>query len=415
MGVRAPVPPPPPRRRSGGGAAPLVAGICAVLAAGLAIGGLFVPIHTVINTFEEGQPAFGYDNTWWGLQDGSEFESVRESTTLSGLTIVAAALLLLIGAVFAFAAGRSLRPGVRTAARSLVSAGTALLLGVVALQLTLSLDDLAAWNENELGPGERIDFMVKLGLWLPAAGVLVGIAAVVMAHQGQRVPRREPATPPMGFHRPPYGPGPAAGRPPLQAGQSSGRFAPVPAPAPGRSEAPASRVDESTSDGPAEHDPDSDITQRTSVPGAVPASAAADASWSAAATPPGPPAPVTPPAAVAAPEPADQDQRPAPPATDDAPPSSVAAALAPADEPTQDPAEPTGTPAAPTGAPADPPVPAADGSADGAPSTPVPADRPAAPSTPEPPAAADGLPPVDLPPAPPAPESRPDSDRKQTD
>lgn len=454
--MRAPAPP-PKRRRAGGGVSPLLGSIAAVLAAGLAVAGLFFPIHRLSNTIGDGDQDFAYDLTWWGLNANEDsLAGLVANSTLAGLTLVAAAVLLVLGAVFVFLSGKSVRPGVRTAGRSLVSAGAAMLAGIAALQLIYSLGDMASWNEDTLEPGETITFQVDLGLYLPFGGVLLAIVATVLAHRGLRAARREPATPPMGIRMPRQygGPGPMTGQQPALPGpgQSSGRFAPVPrpgldpgagqgsgqfAPVPGPqapvsqpqaqspvSQAPAeaslaSRLDgsdeESTSDSGTDSEQDPDITQRTKVHTGPPETRAEPSGDPASSTVP-PSASAQqggPSAAPRSPEPAASMWAPGPSEHTTSTPEASAPEPAAPQPPTPAPSAPeapaSASPAEAPSAPEPPAAPASPSTEPAQPSRPTP--EPPAPSTqgdPTPPSTPEAKPaepgPLNLPPAPPAPE-----------
>ncbi|MPZ85056.1 MAG: hypothetical protein GEV28_33580 [Actinophytocola sp.] len=431
MRLPGPVPPRPAPRR--GVVAGVLAGMFALAAAGLSIGGVFAVVHTLSNTHRDDSGAnFGYDITWWGRKypRGSEF--VQNQDSLSGLAPLSAAAILLLGAVFVFVAANSGR--LLTASRSVLSLGSGLLAGAVFLQLLGTLQDMSVWNEEELDPGESIEFTASLGLWLPLGGVLLAAVAAVLAHVGRRAAavRVEPNTPRMGFPMP-YGPGgPVPGQQPTGPGQpghstgqyqavgtSTGQHPVVGAPAeqpPSPPEASAVGPDAPTVAPPAvgaeaaaahaaapiasrlddESTPDADITQRTTV-----------------MPPPAPPAPDAP---TVAPPPA-RSQAPAASAPEAAPASEASAARrtppapAAAVSPTV-PAPPavsaTPTPPSPPAEPAAPASPAPSTE----PASPEPATEAAPPATPapstsdtpadQPAPGSSGL--LNLPAAPPAPE-----------
>ncbi|GAB3459333.1 hypothetical protein GCM10027436_65730 [Actinophytocola sediminis] len=362
----------------------MIAAIAAVLAAGLAVAGLFLPVHSLVNTQDDGERTFGYDFTWWGYDDTSEGDDAgvfEVGPTQGGWVLIAAAAVLVLAALFVFLAGRSVRPGVRTAGRSLLSAGVGVLVGASVLQLVSSLADLGSWSDRPLRPGEAIKFTIELGLYLPLGAVVLGLVAVVLAHRARPV-RREPATPPMGFRMRQYGPGPMTGQQPALAGpgQSSGRFAPVP---PGQSSGRFAPVPvTSTSDSTADAEQDPEITQRTTVHvGPTDAAAGQQA-----------PAPQSPVQAALTAQPGQDGPTPTEPATANQPTSPVAAGLELAGPPATEPAVPTGATLAPpdqpaattTAAPADTPSTAAKTptAAPEAPAGATLAPRPDAPTTP---------------------------------
>ncbi|MCA1655067.1 MAG: hypothetical protein LC635_01055, partial [Pseudonocardiaceae bacterium] len=201
-------PPRPPR----GGLTSLLAGALALVTAGLAVGGSFATVQTFRNEYTDGDGTeeFRSTATWWSYEDldgsGSGF--------LAGLVPVLAAVLLVMGAMFAFVASRTRRPGSTAAGRALITAGVATLLGGTLMQLFNVLEQSEQYNEQDLTAGESLEFTSGLGLYLPLVAVLIGIVTVVLAHTGQREPRVEPNTPRMGFPAP-YGMYPPGPVPPL--------------------------------------------------------------------------------------------------------------------------------------------------------------------------------------------------------
>jgi len=179
---------PPPRRPIAG----IVAGLSGLAAAGLALGGSFAPIYEVDR--EVGDLVI----EWWGTGPSAD--------TVAGLALVLATLLLVSGSALAFAR-------MVTGARLLLTLGLGSLTGTVLLALLNTLEALERWNGEFLGPGESMTFTTSTGLWLPLAGVVVGVVAVVFAHRPQV--RVEPMTPRIGFPMP-YPRGVASGqmRPP---------------------------------------------------------------------------------------------------------------------------------------------------------------------------------------------------------
>ncbi|HWM03339.1 MAG TPA: hypothetical protein VNP92_13485 [Actinophytocola sp.] len=343
--------PVPPRRAAAGGLARVLAGVAALAAAGLAIGGSFAAIHSVTSTFGDDGAREVYDVNWWTIELVAG-DTTDNRNSLIGVALAVAAAALLVGAVLAFVA-RSGRGGVVTASRSVLSSGAGLLAGAVLLQLMSTLDTMSLVNDEELDPGESIQFSAELGLWLPLGGVVLAGLAVGLAHAGRAV-RQEPSTPRMGFpmpygpvptgqHRPVGAPAPVAGMPAAPAGAATPAGTATPPVPAGTNGTPAGAAVAASSlasqqDAEPEHDPDSDITQRTTVPGAVPPSTAdtpEDAS-----TPAGPVSSIPP---AMAQQPAQQPAEAQPPAADNG--ASPAASADPA-KPTE-PAELTDLPAAP--------------------------------------------------------------------
>ena len=402
--MRPPFPPPhpqvlpayvqPPRRS----VLPLLAGLFGMIAAGLTLGGSFAPVREV----ESGDS--GYVIKWWGV-DRPDFAA--DTDTLAGLTLVLATVLLAVGAVLAFTR-------VTAAARLFLALGLGSLAGTVLLQLIYTLDDLNMWNDVPLEPGQSIKFAAGWGLWLPLAGLVFGVVAVVLAFRGGPV-RVEPNTPRMGFPMP-YGPPvPGAATPPGAVAVAPIPGAAAPTPPSGIPAGPAGAPvvapvavpvvpPVAPPVAPSVPDDDPDETLRTTVseePTEVPAPAAPGASAAAAMVPEPPaaaeiasaltPAPVAPDAPTEVPRPdaeewtaADVDAPPEPDAPTEVPSADAATEPAPLDPADPAPATPDATPEA-TEEPTDP-----------AAAEPAPED----PAAPEP--GASGL--SDLPAAPPAPE-----------
>ncbi|MFC4856132.1 hypothetical protein [Actinophytocola glycyrrhizae] len=206
---------PTPPKQSRGGVTTLLAGVLALVVAGLAVGGSFGAISTYRNALEIGDETSVYASTttWWEYNDDGSSVSTESESTLTGLTLVLAAALLVLGAVFAFVAARARTSGPVTATRSLISAGVGALASVALLQLFWVLNQTQRYNERELEAGETLEFTPGLGLWLPLGGLLLGVVAVALAHLGRRQGdvRMEPNTPRMGFpapygYRPPHMP-----------------------------------------------------------------------------------------------------------------------------------------------------------------------------------------------------------------
>src|SRR6266498_3765751 len=203
-----------PPKSSGGGLTSLLAGILAVVAAGLAFGGSFAAITTFRNTFEGGgETTVNANNvSWWSLTDAGSSSPFDKESLLTWLVLLLAAVVLLIGAAFAFAASSTRSPGAVT--------GSGVLTGAMLLETLLVLRQASNYNSRELQAGESLDFSVGLGFVLPLCGLAVGLIAVVLAHVGQGGRRTEPSTPRMGFPAP-------YGYPPMQGVATPAGGAPV--------------------------------------------------------------------------------------------------------------------------------------------------------------------------------------------
>jgi hypothetical protein len=376
MGVAAP--PKQPR----GGLTSLLAGVLALVAAGLTIGGVFGPITTYTNKVDfgdgESPTVFATKYSWWSFTDNGSTEPVETASTPAGLLLVLAALLLVLGAVFIVVAARTRTSGPTSAGRSLITGGVGVLAGLGLLQLLDVLAQMSRYNSRKLNAGESLDFTAGLGLYLPLGALAAGLVAVVLAHVGQRVgvARVEPNTPRMGFPAP-YG---------YQQQMPGGRPAPTGVAVPGvplpggvplaeratEVEPPSASTADDTADDDAA---DTQVVSNATASGApeTPASAAVSPSGSPLSAalagepaPAAPPQPVTPPTPPSGPAIAsltsatDSPESPAAPspATD-----SVATPASPAAEPApaaSEPAEPTPL----TDLPAAPPAPESSSSDD---------------------------------------------------
>jgi hypothetical protein len=196
----------PPPKRPGGGLTSMIAGILALVTAGLVVGGSFAPITSYRNALEiDGDSSvFSTDSGWWGMSDTGSTETVEAESSLIGLALVLVAALLVLGAVFALVASRTRTSAPTTGGRSLISAGTGVLLGALLMQGLLVVEQASTLNEQELQSGQSIEYSPGLGLILPLIALALGLIAVVLAHVGQKpqAARVEPNTPRMGFPAP---------------------------------------------------------------------------------------------------------------------------------------------------------------------------------------------------------------------
>jgi hypothetical protein len=383
-----------PPKPSGGGLTSLLAGVLALVTAGLAVGGSFAPITSLRNSFEsDGDPFVDASkSTWWGTSYDGSSDPFDDQTTLIGLTLVLVAALLVLGAVFAFVASRTRTPGPTSGGRSLISAGVGVLAGVMLLQVLDVVEQVSRFNDRDLQPGESLDYKPGLGLILPLCGLGLGLVAVVLAHVGQRprAARVEPNTPRMGFQAP-YGYKPGMPVPPQAPTADTSSPAPedefddaadtqVVSNATATGTEPAAAADPSTpATGTEPPVPPTATEQATPATGSEPEAPKA-VSEPAAGAEPKPPVAATPesPAAVAPPAPAASVAAPAPATSGHGAPKSDPTPEAPA--PAAD-ATPTGDTAPAAAAPT-------TASTDGASATPSQGptpltDLPAAPPAPE--------------------------------
>lgn len=197
-----------PPKPSGGGLTSMLAGILALVAAGVVVGASFAPITSLRNSFESDGAPFVDDSktTWWGTSYDGSTDPIDAQSSLVGLSLVLVAALLVLGAVFAFVASRTRMSGPTSGGRSLISAGVGVLTGVLVLQVMEVVEQASRFNDRDLEPGESLDYTPGLGLILPLCALGLGLVAVVLAHVGQRAraARVEPNTPRMGFPAP-YG------------------------------------------------------------------------------------------------------------------------------------------------------------------------------------------------------------------
>jgi hypothetical protein len=399
-----------PPKPSGGGLTSLLAGVLALVTAGLAVGGSFAPITSLRNSFEsDGDPFVDASkSTWWGTSYDGSSDPFDDQTTLIGLTLVLVAALLVLGAVFAFVASRTRTSGPTSGGRSLISAGVGVLAGVMLLQVLDVVEQVSRFNDRDLQPGESLDYKPGLGLILPLCGLGLGLVAVVLAHVGQRprAARVEPNTPRMGFQAP-YGYKPGMPVPPQAPASERPTDVDTSSPAPEDEfddAADTQVVSNATATGAEPPVPPTASEQATPATGSEPEApkavsepaassepaAGAEPEPPAAATPE-PPAAVAPPAPVTPPAPASSVAASAPeadaiPTGDTAPAASGSNPEPPATTPAPSPEAPIATPASGNAAPAAAaPTTASTEGASAAPSqgpTPL-TDLPAAPPAPE--------------------------------
>src|SRR5262245_27893496 len=185
-----------PPKQSNGGLTSMIAGILALVTAGLVVGGSFAPVASYRDTLDE-NTVIASETGWWKFSDAGSSSSFDGKGLLFGLVLVLAAALLVLGAVFAFVASRTRASGPTTGGRSLITAGVGVLAGVIMLESLQVLENSSSYNDQELQAGESLEYSPGLGLVLPLCALGLGLVAVVLAHvgQGARTFRQEPNTP----------------------------------------------------------------------------------------------------------------------------------------------------------------------------------------------------------------------------
>lgn len=205
-----------------------VLGVVALfLAAGLAVGGTFLPLWRLTSVGIGGLFELDFAATPWGSTEGRVLGLPGLTSPLFGVPMVAAAALLVLAAVLMFHSSR-----VSAVARLVALGAAALLTGAVASALL--------WAENEL---DRFDPSggMDSGAWvltIACAAAMVGALLVQelpsglrrpagpVAHRVEdRTPGDDTATPPFGLPAPsaphtarpchPTGGQPSTGEPPL--------------------------------------------------------------------------------------------------------------------------------------------------------------------------------------------------------
>ncbi|HET9140157.1 hypothetical protein [Actinophytocola sp.] len=198
-------PPRPPRRARWVGG--IIAAVLFLLATGATVWGLLEDVQTYNEQIGSG--SFGVHETWWYDEQTTDRGSIDRSTRdshLNGLPVVAAAALLLVGAVLALSAAGTRRAGLVSAARTTSALGIGLLFGAVLIQLLDGLDLLEAVNDRELDEDQSVTFQLGLGIWLPGGAAVVALIALLLTLTGRRMTasRVEPETPRFGVPAP-YG------------------------------------------------------------------------------------------------------------------------------------------------------------------------------------------------------------------
>ncbi|WP_410568506.1 hypothetical protein [Amycolatopsis sp. cmx-4-61] len=208
-----PTPPPTAPPADPGALFRLLAGVLGILAAALVITGSFLP-QTSFDQVVDGKTESSQTITAWSrsfpVEPGPDEKKFYDRTHVAryGIPLTAGAVVLLAGAVLAFAGRRrSAKPGVRPGARTALVAGGA---GVAAAVWMLGMDVSATLSYETDDAAVKAHYATGAGFWLLLGGGIVALLALGAAVLGgRRAPVAAPAGPPPGpYQQPRPYPGP---------------------------------------------------------------------------------------------------------------------------------------------------------------------------------------------------------------
>ncbi|HKN55703.1 MAG TPA: hypothetical protein VJX66_24620 [Amycolatopsis sp.] len=202
-----PVPPADPARIPR-----LLAGIFAVLAAGLVVVGSFLP-QTSFEQVVDGKPDSKQSISAWtrtfDIEPSPEAKKFYDSTHVAryGIPLSASALVLLAGGALAFAgARRSASPGLKSTGRAVLLTGAG---GAAAAVWMLGMDVSATLSYEEATGSVQTHYATGMGFWLLVGGGATAVVVLVLALLAGRQPApgyAQPSAPyPIQPPRPPYG------------------------------------------------------------------------------------------------------------------------------------------------------------------------------------------------------------------
>jgi hypothetical protein len=150
----------------------LLAGTGFIVAAGATVWGSLEKIQTYTDELP-GTSVYRVTVTWWELKvEGAPVE--RTPYPPYGVLLAAAAGLLVIAASLAFTGDR-----VITATRIASALGIGLLAGATGVRLMDGLQGVSQTNDRAVGEGHTVEFVIGLGIWLPAAATLIGLLGLI--------------------------------------------------------------------------------------------------------------------------------------------------------------------------------------------------------------------------------------------
>jgi hypothetical protein len=149
------------------------------VAAGATVWGSLEKIQTYSDELR-GTSVYSVTVTWWELRiEGAAVE--RTPYPPYGVLLAAAAGLLVVAAILAFTGDR-----VITAARITSALGIGLLAGAVGVRLMDGLQGVSQTNDRAVGEGHAVEFVIGLGIWLPAGAALTGLIGLTALRATKR-------------------------------------------------------------------------------------------------------------------------------------------------------------------------------------------------------------------------------------
>ncbi len=126
--------------------------------------------------------------TWWELRvEGAAVEPTPYPPY--GVLLAVAAGLIMVAAILAFASDRLM-----TATRISAALGVGLLAGVTGVRLMDGLQGVSQTNNRAVGEGHTVEFVIGLGVWLPAAAAVIGLLGLVVLLVAKPRNTSQPAT-----------------------------------------------------------------------------------------------------------------------------------------------------------------------------------------------------------------------------
>jgi hypothetical protein len=164
----------------------LLAGLLAIVAAGLIVVGTFLPTTTFVQLVD-GKPGDGIATSSWSRtfdpEPDAETKKFYENTHVSryGIPLTAGALVLLVGAGLAFAGSDR----VKRAGRTVLVIGAA---GVAGAVWMLGMDVSATLSFDQTTGQFQSDYATGTGFWLLLGGGVVAVAVLGLALLAGRKP-----------------------------------------------------------------------------------------------------------------------------------------------------------------------------------------------------------------------------------
>ena len=175
-----------------------------LVAAGATFWGSFLNIQSYKRVFSS-NITIQYDSTWWEVRDRGPGAAAPDSwyPPYGAIPAVAGGLLV-FSALLALTAFIGRRPGLVTAIRVAAAVAAGLIAGAATIRLLDGLAVLDGINQENLEPGQSVEFRFGLGLYVPSAAAVVAIVGLLLTLNRGRAARIEPETPRIGFPMP-YG------------------------------------------------------------------------------------------------------------------------------------------------------------------------------------------------------------------